>query len=182
MVHLPDPRDTAEEKATLNSRNWAFLLHHPCVLQGSVGNGWDWHRGLSSGMGQRMPQVQDISQLPRHELVLSFQTGTMESLRKLVLAPTWGSNLMSSLQLTVAGLDSITSKKSGSGSNTNVFGAFYFEVCFRDRQLDAESQFALYLRAVWLSLSSKNTQPSPLTHVQSQPHHTPLLLLPSAHP
>lgn len=55
---------------------------------------------------------------------------------------------MSSLQLAIMGLDSITSKKSGSGSNTSVFSAFYFEVCFRERQVDAESQFALYLRAV----------------------------------
>lgn len=55
---------------------------------------------------------------------------------------------MSSLQLAIMGLDSITSKKSASGSNTSVFSAFYFEVCFRERQVDAESPFALYLRAV----------------------------------
>lgn len=48
--------------------------------------------GLAHGAflrdGTEDAQVQDISQLPRPEQVLSFQTGTMESLRKLVLAPT----------------------------------------------------------------------------------------------
>lgn len=89
---------------------------------------------------------------------------------------------MSSLQLPVMGLDSITSKKSGSGSNTSVFGAFYCEVCFRERQVDAESQFALYLRAIQLTLSSINIQPSPFIPVQSQPHHALPPLISSAEP
>jgi len=58
--------------------------------------------------------------------VLSFQTGTAKSLRRLGLAPTPGSNLTSNPQLTVMDLDSITSKKSGSGSNKNVFTTFCF--------------------------------------------------------
>lgn len=84
---------------------------------------------------------------------------------------------MSSIQLAVMGLDTIISKKSGSGSNTSIFSAFYFEVCFRGRQVGAESQFALHLRAVRWILPSTNVQPSPCVLVQSQPHPTPLPLL-----
>lgn len=83
---------------------------------------------------------------------------------------------MSSLQLTIMDLGSITSKKSGSGPDTSVFSAFHSELCFRVRQMDAQSQLALCLRAVQLTPSSVNIQPNPLIPVPFQPHHTPLLL------
>lgn len=76
LRHFPDPRDTAEEKATLRvAKIRLVLLHHPSALQGSVGSMWDWHRGHSSGLGQRIPKLRASYSCPSLSRCYPFRPG-----------------------------------------------------------------------------------------------------------
>lgn len=88
LWHFPDPGDTAEGKTTLRVAEIELvLLRHPSALQGSVGNVWDPRRGLSSGLGQRIPKLRashscpDLSILSDRDDEISKETGTGSHLR-----------------------------------------------------------------------------------------------------
>lgn len=72
VVHFPDPRDTAEEKATLNSRNGAFLLHPRVFFRAAWGMDGAGTWGFPQGWDRGCPSSGHLTAAPtRAGVILS---------------------------------------------------------------------------------------------------------------